>query len=156
MLLFPCIVLGITLGLERSHAQQGFQHLRALRSPRASGASSPFFLLQHNGGAYATSSFLLFLLLGLRQQRFGFAAGRNNPKEAKHSIFLSASELLHQLLVFHVGHGANGFVANGLDDLRVNICKQTQKNAPSRPILKHAINPKKHTITANTDACCKI
>ena len=126
MLLFPCIVLGITLGLERSHAQQGFQHLRALRRPRASGGASLFFLLQHIGGACATSSFLMFLLFSLRQYRFSFAAWRNNSKETKHSILLSAPELLHQLLILHIAHGANGFVSRGFDDLRVDICKQTQ------------------------------
>jgi hypothetical protein len=50
-------------------------------------ASSSFLLLQDNGCTHATDSLLLLPLFGLRQQHFDFAAGQNNLKEAKHSVF---------------------------------------------------------------------
>ena len=71
-------------------------------------------LLSHRG-------FLLLLFFGLRQHRFGFVAGRINSNEAKHSVPQSATELLHQLLEFNVGHRANGFVGGSLDGLWIDI-----------------------------------
>jgi hypothetical protein len=47
--------------------------------------------------------------------------GRINSEEAKHSISLSAAELLHQLFEFNVGHRANSFVSGSLDGLLINV-----------------------------------
>ena len=121
MLLFPHVVFGVALRLEQLRAKDQVQKPRALRRTRAGGFSSPFLLFEGAGGACATSSFLMFLLFSLRQHRFSFAAWQNNSKETKHSIFLSAAELLHQLLEFNVGHSTNGFVSSSLDGLRINI-----------------------------------
>ena len=121
MLLFIHIVFRVALRLERLRAEDRVQKLRTLRRTRVGGFSSPFLLFKGTGGTCATSGFLLLRFFGLRQHHFGFAVGRINSEEAKHSISPSATKLLHQLFEFNVGHKANGFVNGSLDGLLINV-----------------------------------
>ena len=117
------IVFGVALRLKRPRAEDGVQKLRTLRRPRTSGFSfsSPLLLLEGASSTHTTSSLLLLLLFGLRHHHLDLAAGRIDPEKAKNSVPPSATELLHQLLVFDVAYGADEFVSGNLNSLWINV-----------------------------------
>jgi hypothetical protein len=144
LLLLLIIILGVALGLEWSHTQQGLRNPRVLRRPRARCATSPFLLFKHDGGASATGSLLLLLFFGLCQQRFSFTARQNNLKKTEHSILLSASELLHQLMYSTLATGPMGSSATvsmtfGSTSANKGEDNHAKKNAPSGPMLMDAV-----------------